>query len=165
MKVREDGVTLESLRLKVFVLWMIFAIALTVTPLILFAYPRRATADTIIELVKQMPGLWLPAIACFASYWFSHANRSRASNAKVTRSEVAGCYGLTILYYFICFLAIGLILLVQNDPAPGTNDLVGGTLIERMAGQVAWVQLISPILLLPLGYITGKVPGAKRSDH
>jgi len=151
--------TVSNLRIAVFVLWIIFAVILSLTPVGLLFRPRAADASIVLEVIKRLAGLWLPALACFSAFWFSEGNERGAKEVAPSTGQKVGALSLTFLYFSICLLFVTLTTFVQSyEYDPTTNEPVGPLLNEQIASVVSWLQLLSPVLLAPIGFLTGKVP-------
>lgn len=151
--------TVANLRLTIFCLWIFFAALLSIEPCALLLSRRAIDANTTFEVIKLLAGLWLPALACFSAFWFSEGNERGAKETSPTQGQKVGSVALTLLYFGICLLVVSLTLFVQKyDYDPTTNEPVGPPLSQQIATVVSWLQLLSPVLLAPIGFLTGKVP-------
>jgi hypothetical protein len=155
--------TVASLRIAVFVLWVAFAILLSIVPCGLLFRPRAIDTKTVFELIKLLAGLWVPALSCFSAFWFSEGNERGAQETPPNQGQKVGSLALTFLYFGICILTVSLTLFVQPyDYDPTTNEPIGPLVDQQVAGVVSWLQLLSPVLLAPIGFLTGKVPTPNR---
>jgi hypothetical protein len=151
--------TVAKLRINIFVLWIVFSSLLMLLPCGLLLRQRLADAGIIFEIMKLLAGLWLPALSCFSAFWFSEGNERGAEDVSPTDGQRIGSFALTFLYFMICILVVSLTLFVQKyDYDPVTNEPLGALLDQSTASVVSWIQLLSPVLLAPLGYLTGRVP-------
>jgi hypothetical protein len=150
--------TVTQLRLNVFILWIVFATILSVLPCGILLRPRFADSNMVFELMKLLAGLWLPALACFSAFWFSEGNERGAQDVSPTESQKIGSYALTFLYFAICILIISLTFFAQKYEYDAMGDLIGPSIDKQTASVVSWLQLLSPVLLAPIGFLTGKVP-------
>jgi|GEM_PF-5217838 len=153
------------MRIHVFVAWLAFALVITFLPLGRMAGHQAFDGNGVFAIVKLLTGLWLPVLACFSVYWFSEGSEAPAKKALPTQGQAIGAYGLTALYALFClgFIAMQLYL-VEDKRDPITMVLLGDPLDKRLSDTVGWLQLLSPVLLGPIAYLTGKVPAIQNGS-
>ncbi|MCU1253658.1 MAG: hypothetical protein JWQ49_6687 [Edaphobacter sp.] len=149
--------TIVQLRQLIFWIWMGFALALIVLPLPLLRNPQSADANTYFRLLKALTGLWLPAISCFSGLWF--AQTQDRDGGPLRAGILAATLSITFLYFGLCLALVSVTLFVQNYGVdPSTNEALRPTMDEQLGSVISWLQLISPIFLAPIGFLTGKSP-------
>jgi hypothetical protein len=147
--------TAADLRITVFLVWIAFAFLLTAIPLLLrICRPVACTPDQALQYAFSLTGLWLPALSCFAAFWF--ADRPRAA-AHISAGQRLATLALTGLYVAICWAVVGFTLFPSQQLRP--DGLPMGRLpAEQLAYAVGWLQGLSPVCLAPIAYLTGHVP-------
>jgi hypothetical protein len=115
----------------------------------------------VFDLIKLLAGLWLPALSCFSAFWFTEGNERGARDTAPDQGQKIGSFALTFLYFTICILVVSLTLFIQRyDFDPTTNEPIGPLVDQQLASVVSWLLLLSPVLLAPIGFLTGKVPNS-----
>jgi hypothetical protein len=151
VQIRTATDSMAKLRIRVFISWLIFAVILSLLPVVLYIKEHannRIYLDTMTEAIKMLAGLWLPALSCFSAFWFSETNNMLAHEIAPTTGQKIGTYSLIMLYYFLCIIFISVTLFAQFSVQ----------FIKSLASMISTIQLFSPALLAPIGLLTGKIP-------
>jgi hypothetical protein len=140
---------LEDLRILLFVSWLIFGIGLCLFVLVKVSMAGPESAAGLAPMMKYSFSLWLPALACFASFWFKE-NKADGGRAEASAGQRIGAIGLTYGYFLIAAVWLAAILL-----APPRGD----TILPTLYGDtVAMLLILSPVMLAPVAWLTGSQP-------
>src|SRR5438034_9556387 len=92
-------------------------------PTTLLLFRQKAESGTVLALVRILAGLWLPALSCFAGFWFSLKHAHDAAT-RIDRAKLVGVLAFTGIYFAICLLAVGLIIFQDYPPDSASTALL-----------------------------------------
>lgn len=151
--------TLSDMRLRIFVLWLLFALLLTIVPFGGMREPLPMEMSEVFGMIKVLTGLWLPVLACFAAFWFNPTSAAEAKETIPGTGQVIGAYCFTAFYMLLASSLITInVFLVSVSIDPNTLEPYNEPLPKRVREVVEFLQLLSPVFLAPIAYLTGKAP-------
>jgi len=134
-------------------------------PFCLLLRPAVADASMLLPVIKHLGGLWLPAISCFAGFWFSgDTGEGRESHSQPSTAQTTGSYALSIVYFIIALTTVSVpMFIVSYHPAPNLEP-TGPGLVQQVGEAATSILTMSPIFLAPIAWITGRQPSSPSSS-
>ncbi len=156
--------SLLRLRLILFVLWVGFwvisSLGVILTPTL--RNDNAIGSEQFVGILLQITGIWLPPLSCFAAFWFPKSERRTSSHIAVDAEKMVGALGLTIGYLVVVSaLLLSLLLGGKFQMDNQGNLLPGQSLNEQVADIVKYALLVSPLVLAPVSYLTGRTANTK----
>jgi hypothetical protein len=149
----------SRLRLTIFIAW---ASALLFSILAAFLAPVFSRGGAIQDsqispLVRNIIGIYLPALSCLAGFWFPSDERTQASKHRLTRERGIVALVVTFGYLGIVILLVFWPMYITDYTALGPNLPPGRSLEERVTEAIGIAAMLSPLALLPIHFLTSTV--------
>jgi hypothetical protein len=142
------------LRIFVFLSWLGFWLLCSMLIALAAGVTRDVRADQVLGLIRNCTAIWLPAVSCFAAFWFPSNEREKAKIFTVPIERAVGAIALTSCFQFFALLVTAWPLYFVSYQTHGFNLPDGSSLEERMADAIGLITLISPLALAPVIWIT-----------
>ncbi len=148
-----------SLRTRLFLLWLGFAL---VSFLVLVLSPVTGgliTASQVSEGLPALLGLWIPPLTCFSLFWFPENASERVVHFKVSKEKVLPAFALPGLYLLVVLYLVVESLYLHTYDSIESFTQSSPTFKTVLAKNLNIASMLSPLGIASTIWVT-RIPGS-----